>query len=612
MASPATTTVSSAAELQPGTSGNATINVASTTGFNTPAATTIASGSNSQSLPQATINVASTTGFPSAGMLTVVTSAGIQQVTYTGTSGGNQFTGCSGGTGTMSTGGAVANPQFIFIMNSAGALQIVWYTSTTSTSFKGCSGGTGTVVANAPVVQAYATTTTAANILPVSTGIITVVSAANLPNAAGLVWIQNPNGTWQAIYYTGSSISPTNEVTGCSGGVGSIPAGATIVLGLHTFGYTTGSQTLAANGTLNVTSTAAFPSKLPLTGSAGSLGLLTTAGYEVVSYTGTTATTFTGCSATVGTLPASGVVVGLFNGYGSGALQTQTIPAVVQSFKDLRALPAPATGTIVEVLGANAPGDGGDGRFIWDANAPGVLNDNVGIVLQSFVASSGAWRREGFLQITSPSPTQYTGASIEVNAKWFGAVGDGITDDTAALTAALKAVNSIAQNLNYLYSPSSAWNPTQVTLVLPSGRYNITSTIELNCYSCLRGIGRAILQTSSTTIPILRTGAAWCDIENITFTGGLHSIALFGPTAFYGGYYSPTAFGNVPCRIDKCNFVYPAGPAIWQDCSPVTTITSGSNGQIFPFSNVTLNVASTSVFLSKVVEGKRTCFVPTH
>lgn len=71
--------------------------------------TTIAAGSNGASLPQSTINVASTTGFPTSGFILVVTTTGQQVVQYTNVSGGNQFTGCTGGTGTMSTGGAVSS-----------------------------------------------------------------------------------------------------------------------------------------------------------------------------------------------------------------------------------------------------------------------------------------------------------------------------------------------------------------------------------------------------------------------------------------------------------------------------------------------------------------------
>ena len=70
--------------------------------------TTIAVGSNGASLPQGTINVASTTGFATSGAIYVTTSNGPQLVTYTNTT-GTTFTGCSGGTGTMTTGNAVTS-----------------------------------------------------------------------------------------------------------------------------------------------------------------------------------------------------------------------------------------------------------------------------------------------------------------------------------------------------------------------------------------------------------------------------------------------------------------------------------------------------------------------
>ena len=102
--------------------------------------TTIAAGSNGLSLPQATINVASTTGFATSGTLNVVTSTGIQTVTYTGTT-GTSFTGCSGGTGIMTTGNAVspeypyANPYGIFvsIQGATSALDVQDFSASNNT-----------------------------------------------------------------------------------------------------------------------------------------------------------------------------------------------------------------------------------------------------------------------------------------------------------------------------------------------------------------------------------------------------------------------------------------------------------------------------------------------
>jgi hypothetical protein len=72
----------------------------------TGGSTTIAIGSNGVSLPTGTINVASTTGFTYAGSITVQSSNGPQTIVYS-SSNGTQFLGCTGGTGTLSTGGTV-------------------------------------------------------------------------------------------------------------------------------------------------------------------------------------------------------------------------------------------------------------------------------------------------------------------------------------------------------------------------------------------------------------------------------------------------------------------------------------------------------------------------
>ena len=73
---------------------------------NQSVSTSIASGSNGQSLPQVIINVFSTNGFPTSGTISVITNFGSQIVSYTGTT-PTTFTGCSGGSGTMSTNNSV-------------------------------------------------------------------------------------------------------------------------------------------------------------------------------------------------------------------------------------------------------------------------------------------------------------------------------------------------------------------------------------------------------------------------------------------------------------------------------------------------------------------------
>lgn len=77
------------------------------------------------------------------------------------------------------------------------------------------------------------------------------------------------------------------------------------------------------------------------------------------------------------------------------------------------------------VAGYYAPGDGGGGQFYYDSASSTA--DNGGTIIGP-TAGSGRWKRI------------YSGA---VNVKWFGAKGDGATDDGSALAASLAAGNVV-------------------------------------------------------------------------------------------------------------------------------------------------------------------------
>lgn len=108
-----------------------------------PAATTIAAGSDAQVLPQATINVASTTGFATAGYLVIRISGTDRVIAYTGKN-ATQFTGCTLGVGTMATGQAIAQANVEFNMPSRtvgpAIAELAWASSATGlrgTRFRG-------------------------------------------------------------------------------------------------------------------------------------------------------------------------------------------------------------------------------------------------------------------------------------------------------------------------------------------------------------------------------------------------------------------------------------------------------------------------------------------
>lgn len=107
----------------------------------------------------------------------------------------------------------------------------------------------------------------------------------------------------------------------------------------------------------------------------------------------------------------------------------------------LRALGSPnASVGYAVVLGHTSQADGGGGLFVWNSGSSGT-DDNGTIILPTGHGGAGRWVRMN---------------TEVVNVRWFGAVGNGVADDTEAIQAAVNASKSIH---------------------LPAGTYKITSRI---------------------------------------------------------------------------------------------------------------------------------------
>lgn len=137
-----------------------------------------------------------------------------------------------------------------------------------------------------------------------------------------------------------------------------------------------------------------------------------------------------------------------------GAVGTSTSPAAAsiearmrcRTAATLAALPGPYDGAKASTECFQARGDGGGGEWVWDAGSSTTANN--GTVL---AATGGRWKRI---------------VADVLNVRWFGARGDGATDDVAAIAAALAVAAALGGATVYF--------PPGTYIVSPTGGTSLT------------------------------------------------------------------------------------------------------------------------------------------
>lgn len=179
-----------------------------------------------------------------------------------------------------------------------------------------------------------------------------------------------------------------------------------------------------------------------------------------------------------------------------------------QRVLDLRSLGSGET-TAVKVLGYYSNGDGGGGDFFWDPLA--TADDNHGTTIQVTGVASGRW-------IRSLPPGG-------VSVKYFGAKGDGYTDDTAAIQATID--HALQNKLANVY--------------MPDGIYRTCGPLHLGYGDTFRTVN--LLGADSTAyadpgFPGVTIIADFADAPAIVVQGGrnvkIKHIAIRGASYRYG------------------------------------------------------------------------------
>jgi hypothetical protein len=126
----------------------------------------------------------------------------------------------------------------------------------------------------------------------------------------------------------------------------------------------------------------------------------------------------------------------------------------VDSYASLLAIDSDTDGSTCTMLGFTTPGDGGGGVWYWDAASVETVNVAT-TVKPTDTVGAGRWKR-----IYNEGP---------LNVKWFGATGDGVSDDYTAIDAAIQycTTNDLA-----LYIPTGTYYIPNTTSIRFSG--NIT------------------------------------------------------------------------------------------------------------------------------------------
>lgn len=156
---------------------------------------------------------------------------------------------------------------------------------------------------------------------------------------------------------------------------------------------------------------------------------------------------------------------------------------------------------------------------------------------------------------------------VEYNVKDFGAMGDGLTDDTAAIQAAANAARDAGK-----------------TLYIPSGTFYITSLVKL--YTSVKCEGKILVPNSMSgnAIQVTRT------VPGTTLTSDSLSGLTRGATSINGlsGFSDGTlVFKSTEVLIQRDGY----SESGWYTCNEAMQITD-ANGSIWPALDCTYNDTS--------------------
>lgn len=160
-----------------------------------------------------------------------------------------------------------------------------------------------------------------------------------------------------------------------------------------------------------------------------------------------------------------------------------------------------------------------------------------------------------------------------INVKDFGATGDGMTDDTAAIQSAADMAKT---GLRVHQPAGGSTQGGQPVVYFPAGKYKISAPIVFGGFACVTGENAVVLQSSAvdvfTFVPASPTALSGCyrnSISGMAFYGGTRQLVF--------------ANGNVDLTslaVSDCTF---------QGWSDVAVSCEGTTGDLHMSASLTLD-----------------------
>lgn len=199
--------------------------------------------------------------------------------------------------------------------------------------------------------------------------------------------------------------------------------------------------------------------------------------------------------------------------------------------------------------------------------------DNLNEPNQSTLAAlsgSGGSALIGFIQAGSGAVTRTVQSKLRdaLNVKDFGAVGDGLTDDTAALQAAITAAGGSAVNSRVVTVPKGVYNFTQLTMASPYVELHLESGASIRPQVALQ---KAIIVT-----------ADYCAITGL---GTIVSPAVFNGANERTTYATVWVENCLGFRADGVTFVNTPRSSLFFEDSTQVMITNVVIDGGYPYSS---------------------------